>query len=497
MRCLSQMGLGLVGLALVAPPAAFADPPNSSTPDTASPPPRRSLFHRVHLCAKCQRAELQAKGIAVPPALPTMSGGRHGPVEREVRPMRGPRGDVPGSVVDARDDANPGALPRIMARQRPWTLSEGTPGLHAATRAPRTPRPPLSGPAPGTVPGLGLHLRASLGPAPAPPALASSPPLVPQRARLPCLGFGSGLGIVTGSRLDGRGAPPAEPVPSASPAYAGTPNAAMASAPTPPAAVWPSRPGLHPSVLRPTRRLPTPSTAATPASAAVQPSAPAFAHESPGPTRRLRAPRRPRPRYGPRPRPSGSRVPGLRGESIPLDGLCLSPCRSTALCPGFHPGVPGLRGDSLPLDGPPIPTLPRHGPGPGLHPGVPGVRGDSVPVDGPCPGPDPSTALGPGLHPGASLGRAGSSGSRVVSALGSGTKLGPTLGFDSGLRARRWWSPRWLRPSPSRRPLPRGSGGRGFSSDSPLRPPPQADPDTLGTGTGDVDREHRYLGACV
>ena len=73
MRCLSRMGLGLVGLALVAPPATFADPPYSSTPDTASPPPRRSLFHRAHLCASCQRAELQAKGIAVPPApaLPT------------------------------------------------------------------------------------------------------------------------------------------------------------------------------------------------------------------------------------------------------------------------------------------------------------------------------------------------------------------------------------------------------------------------------------------
>src|SRR4051794_34674051 len=69
MRSLSRMGLGLLGLALVAAPTAWADPPRTSLPigAGAAAQPRRSLFHKSHLCPKCQWEQLRARGINVPP----------------------------------------------------------------------------------------------------------------------------------------------------------------------------------------------------------------------------------------------------------------------------------------------------------------------------------------------------------------------------------------------------------------------------------------------
>jgi hypothetical protein len=73
MRCLARMGLGLLGLALVAPTVVRADDPSQSSPPAgAQGRARRSLFHKPKLCAECQRAQLRAQGINVPPppALP-------------------------------------------------------------------------------------------------------------------------------------------------------------------------------------------------------------------------------------------------------------------------------------------------------------------------------------------------------------------------------------------------------------------------------------------
>lgn len=72
MRSLSRMGLGLLGLAVLASSAAWADPPRTQPSATR---PRRPLLHKPYLCAACQRAELQAKGIAVPPPPPLPPGG--------------------------------------------------------------------------------------------------------------------------------------------------------------------------------------------------------------------------------------------------------------------------------------------------------------------------------------------------------------------------------------------------------------------------------------
>jgi hypothetical protein len=70
MQFLARAGLAVVGLALAAPVAAWADPPASpSSPHKH----RRGLFGKERLCAECQRAKLQAQGINIPPppALPT------------------------------------------------------------------------------------------------------------------------------------------------------------------------------------------------------------------------------------------------------------------------------------------------------------------------------------------------------------------------------------------------------------------------------------------
>jgi hypothetical protein len=66
------MGLGLVGLALVIPTAAWADPPVSKLPTGKKTRTKQASSHKAHLCAKCQWEELRAKGINVPPppALP-------------------------------------------------------------------------------------------------------------------------------------------------------------------------------------------------------------------------------------------------------------------------------------------------------------------------------------------------------------------------------------------------------------------------------------------
>lgn len=187
MRCLSRMGLGLVGLALVAPPAAFADAPYASPPyasspytsppDTASPPPQRSLFHRAHLCAACQRADFKARGIAVPaaPKLPS-----EGMVPSNQKCDR-----CGGVVAMFAGPSGPGltpapALSAVMAPPMALTLSEAP----ASTPAPANVYAPsyASAPAPAPTPvqpSAPAFTQVAPSPAPAPPALASSPPLVP------------------------------------------------------------------------------------------------------------------------------------------------------------------------------------------------------------------------------------------------------------------------------------------------------------------------------
>lgn len=71
MHLLARTGLALLGLALAAPVAVWADPPASA--DSSNPHQhRRGLFGKQKLCAECQRAKLQAQGINIPPppALP-------------------------------------------------------------------------------------------------------------------------------------------------------------------------------------------------------------------------------------------------------------------------------------------------------------------------------------------------------------------------------------------------------------------------------------------
>jgi hypothetical protein len=76
MRFLTRMGLGLLGLALIAPTAVWADPPTTKPPAGKKTRPKQSLFHKEHLCAQCQWADLRAKGINVPPPPPMPRGGR-------------------------------------------------------------------------------------------------------------------------------------------------------------------------------------------------------------------------------------------------------------------------------------------------------------------------------------------------------------------------------------------------------------------------------------
>jgi hypothetical protein len=73
MRCLTRMGLGLVGLALVIPTAVLADPPASKSSAGKKTRSKQASSQKSHLCARCQWEELRAKGINVPPppALPT------------------------------------------------------------------------------------------------------------------------------------------------------------------------------------------------------------------------------------------------------------------------------------------------------------------------------------------------------------------------------------------------------------------------------------------
>ena len=59
MRCLARIGLALFGWALAAPSALWADPPARQH--------RTGLFRSQHLCPECQRAQLRAQGIEVPP----------------------------------------------------------------------------------------------------------------------------------------------------------------------------------------------------------------------------------------------------------------------------------------------------------------------------------------------------------------------------------------------------------------------------------------------
>ncbi len=75
MHLLARTGLALLGLALAAPVAVWADPPASA--DSSNPHQhRRGLFGKQKPCAECQRAKLQAQGINIPPAARLASGGR-------------------------------------------------------------------------------------------------------------------------------------------------------------------------------------------------------------------------------------------------------------------------------------------------------------------------------------------------------------------------------------------------------------------------------------
>jgi hypothetical protein len=78
MRYLTWMGLGLglAGLALVAPTAVLADPPASKPSAGKKTKPKPTSFHRSHLCAQCQWAEMRSKGINVPPPPRMPQGGQ-------------------------------------------------------------------------------------------------------------------------------------------------------------------------------------------------------------------------------------------------------------------------------------------------------------------------------------------------------------------------------------------------------------------------------------
>jgi hypothetical protein len=68
------MGLGLLGLALVAPSAAWADP-GPADASMANPQPRPVLSRKPRLCPQCHWKELRAQGINAPPPPPVMQGG--------------------------------------------------------------------------------------------------------------------------------------------------------------------------------------------------------------------------------------------------------------------------------------------------------------------------------------------------------------------------------------------------------------------------------------
>ncbi len=85
MRCLSRIGLALLGLSLAAPPASQAGAPfmnGSYTPPSKPQEPAKADQGRrgndpqpdEALCPDCQRAQLMARGIAVPPPPPPPDG---------------------------------------------------------------------------------------------------------------------------------------------------------------------------------------------------------------------------------------------------------------------------------------------------------------------------------------------------------------------------------------------------------------------------------------
>ena len=70
MRRLLRTGLTVLGLALAVPVVVSAEPPTDPGAAPRSKPARglSSWFRRARLCTECQRAELAARGIQVPPA---------------------------------------------------------------------------------------------------------------------------------------------------------------------------------------------------------------------------------------------------------------------------------------------------------------------------------------------------------------------------------------------------------------------------------------------
>ena len=69
MRCLPRLSLALFGLALAAPTLALAGQPvlSESTLDQQNYQKKHKHKHTGHLCANCQRAQLMAQGVYVPP----------------------------------------------------------------------------------------------------------------------------------------------------------------------------------------------------------------------------------------------------------------------------------------------------------------------------------------------------------------------------------------------------------------------------------------------
>jgi hypothetical protein len=79
MSRLARIGLVLLGPALAAPPHLWAAPPDSTPPQANAKKSsvhshRAGWFRKRHLCPDCQRAELLAQGIQVPPPPATPRG---------------------------------------------------------------------------------------------------------------------------------------------------------------------------------------------------------------------------------------------------------------------------------------------------------------------------------------------------------------------------------------------------------------------------------------
>ena len=216
MRCLSRMGLGLVGLALVALPAAFADPPYSYTPDPAYSPNWTRRPHR-------RGGRCFTGCISAPRASGQTSRRRGSPCPRRPRCRRKAWSRRTRSAIVAGVswrcsrvrrrlvDTPAPALSAVMAPPTALTLSESA-GHSAAPRLRPRPRirPRL------TVPGPAFTVTCLPRPAPARPRLlASSPPLVPGPSSAPAWASvpASGSSLVVASMVAAGSNPGPPPAP--------------------------------------------------------------------------------------------------------------------------------------------------------------------------------------------------------------------------------------------------------------------------------------------